>query len=88
MTAIDVFSRYLFAYPTSNQDAKTIAEVIISIMTQHVYLPTTHISDNGSAFMSHVIKEEASVLGISLMHATTKPTQTIGLLEGSHASIK
>ena len=25
VTAMDVFSRYLFAYPTSNQDAKTIA---------------------------------------------------------------
>ena len=24
-TAMDLFSRYLFAYPTSNQDAKTIA---------------------------------------------------------------
>ena len=27
VTAMDVFSRYLFAYPTSNQDAKTIAKV-------------------------------------------------------------
>ena len=24
VTAMDVFSRYLFAYPTSNQDAKTL----------------------------------------------------------------
>ena len=29
MTAMDVYSRYLFAYPTSNQDAATIAKVII-----------------------------------------------------------
>ena len=33
VTAMDVFSRYLFAYPTSNQDAKTIAKVVINIMT-------------------------------------------------------
>ena len=82
-----VFSRYLFAYPTSNQDATTIAKVIINIMTKHAYLPTTLISDKGTAFMSHVIKEEA-VLGITLKHATTKHAQTIGLLERSHASIK
>ena len=25
VTAMDVFSRYLFAYPTSNQDPKTVA---------------------------------------------------------------
>ena len=88
VTAMDVFSRYLFAYPTSNQDAKTIAKVLINIMTKHAYLPTTLISDKGTAFMSHVIKEVAGVLGITLKHATTKHAQTIGLLERSHASIK
>ena len=88
VTAMDVFSRYLFAYPTSNQDAKTIAKVLINIMTKHAYLPTTLISDKGTAFISHVISEVAGVLGITLKHATTKHAQTIGLLERSHASIK
>ena len=81
VTAMDVFSRYFFAYPTSNQDAKTIAKVLINIMTKHAYLPTTLISDKGTASMSHVIKEMTSVLGITLKHATTKHAQTIGLLE-------
>ena len=88
VTAIDVFSRYLFAYPISNQDAKTVAKVLISIMTKHAYLPTTLILDKGTAFTSTVIKEVAGVLGITLKHATTKHAQTIGLLERSHASIK
>ena len=88
VTAIDVFSRYLFAYPTSNQDATTIAKVIINIMTKHAYLPTKLISDKGTAFTSHVIKVVAGVLGITLKHATTKHAPTIGLLERSHASIK
>ena len=88
VAAMDVFSRYLFAYPTANQDAKTIAKVLINIMTKHAYLPTTLISDKGTAFMSHIIKEVAGVLGITLKHATTKHAQTIGLLERSHASIK
>ena len=42
----------------------------------------------GTAFMSHVIKELAGVLGIALKHATAKNAQTIGLLEQSHESIK
>ena len=88
VTAMDVFSRYLFAYPTSNQDAKTVAQVLINIMTKHAYLPTTLISDKGTAFTSHVIKEVPGVLGITLKHAATKHAQTIGLLERSHASIK
>ena len=88
VTAMDVFSRYLFAYPTSNQDTTTIAKVIINIMTKHTYLPTTLISDKRTAFTSHVNKEVADVLGITLKHATTKHAQTIGLPERSHASIK
>ena len=88
VTAMDVFSHYLFAYPTANQDATTIAKVLINIMTKHAYLPTTLISDKGTAFTSQVIKEVAGVLGITLKHATTKHAQTIGLLEQSHASIK
>ena len=88
VTAMHVFSRQLFAYPTSNQDAKTIAKVIINIMTKHAYLPKTLISDKGLAFMSHVIKEVPGVLGITLKHIATKHAQTFGLLERSHASIK
>ena len=38
--------------------------------------------------MSHVIKEVAGVLGITLKHTTSKHAQAIGLLERSHASIK
>ena len=71
VTAMDVFFRYLIAYPTSNQDAKTIAKFLNNIMTKHAYLPTTLISDKGTAFMSHVIKEVAGVIGITLKHATT-----------------
>ena len=87
VTAMDVFSRYLFAYPTANQDAKTIAKVLINII-DYAYLPTTLISDKGTAFTSYVIKEVAGVLGVTLKHATTKHAQTIGLLERPHASIK
>ena len=88
VTAMDVFSRYLVAYPTASQDAKTTARVIINLMTKHAYLPTTIISDRGSVFMSQVIKEVADVLGITLQHATTKHAQTIGMLERTHASLK
>ena len=88
VTAMDVFSRYLFAYPTSSQNAKTIAKVIINIMTKLAYWPTSIISDKGSVFMSQVIKEVAEVVGITLQHATTKHAQTIGMLERIHASLK
>ena len=88
VTDMDVFSQNLFAYRTANQDAKTFAKVLINIMTKHAFIPTTLISDKGTAFISHVIKEVTGVLGITLKHATTKHAQKIGLPEQAHVSIR
>ena len=74
LTAMDVFSRYSFAYPTSNQDAKKVTKVLIIIMTKHAYLSTTLISDKGTAFTSHVIKEVAGALGLL---KSTPPRSTL-----------
>ena len=51
VTAMDVFSRYLFAYPTLSQDAKIISRVHNNCLTELAYLPTTIITDKGSAFV-------------------------------------
>ena len=88
ITAIDVFSRYAFAYPVSNPTAVNTAKVIIDIMARHAYLPTLIITDKGSVFVSQVIHEVAEIMGINLKHATTKHAQTIGVLERAHATIK
>ena len=88
MTAIDDFSRYLFAYPLTEATAANVAEVIIDIMTKHSYLPTTLITDKGSAYTSTIIAEVTQILGITLKCATTKHPQTIGKLERTHVSLK
>ena len=88
MTAIDVFSRYLFGYPLIEATAANVAKVIIDIMTKHSYLPSTLITDKGSAFTSKILEEITEILGITLNCATTKHPQTIGKLERTHASLK
>ena len=88
MTAIDVFSRYLFAYALIEATATNVANVIVDIMTKKSYLPTTLVTDKGSAFTSTVIAEITQILGITLKCATTKHPQTIGKLERTHASLK
>ena len=57
-------------------------------MTRHTYLPTTRITDKGTAFTSRVVEEVAKILGIRIKCATTKHPQTIGKLERTHASLK
>ena len=88
ITALDVFSRYLFAYPVTDASAISTAKVLIDIMTRHTYLPTTPITEKGTAFTSRVVEEVAKILGITLKCATTKHPQTIGKLERTHASLK
>ena len=88
ITALDVFSRYLFAYPVTDASAISTAKVLIDIMTRHTFLPTTLITDKGTAFTFRVVEEVAKILGITLKCATTKHPQTIGKLERTHASLK
>ena len=88
ITKIDVFSRYLFAYPVTRITATAVSRVIMDILCKHTYLPTTIISDLGTQFNAHVTHEVAAELGIELKHATMKHAQTIGLLERTHASVK
>ena len=88
ITALDVFSRYLFAYPVANASASSTAKVIIDIMTRHAYLPTTLITDKGTAFTSRLVDEVAKILEIQIKCATTKHPQTIGKFERTHASLK
>ena len=88
LTAIDVISRYLFAYPLSDASAINVAKALIDIMTKHSYLPTTHITDEGTAFTSANTAEITQILGITLKCATTKDPQTIGKLERTHASLR
>ena len=88
VTAIDVFSRYLFAYPVTRINATAVSRVIMEILCKHTYLPTTIITELGTQFNAQITHEVAAVLGIELKHATIKHAQTIGLLERTHASIK
>ena len=88
ITAMDVFSRYLFTYNVIRTDAPTVARVLVDIMTRHAYLPTTVITDKGTQFMSEVMADATRTLGIQLRHATTKHAQTFGLLERCHVSLK
>ena len=45
ITMMDVFSRYLFAYPTQDMTAKTVARCTIDVATRHCYLPTVVLTD-------------------------------------------
>ena len=74
--------------PLIEATAANVAKVIIDIKTKHSNLPTTLITDKGSAFTSKILEKITEILGITLKCATTKHPETIGTLERSHASLK
>ena len=88
LTAMDVFTKYMFAVPIVRADAGTVARVLRGIFMKHCYLPQVILSDMGSVFTSRLMKELTDLLEIELRHATVKHAQTIGLLERSHAELK
>ena len=88
LTAIDVFSRYLFAVPLRDQSAESTARALVGIFLKHAYIPTTIVTDQGSNFTSAMIRELADLLEIQLKHATVKHPQTVGVVERSHAALK
>ena len=88
ITALDVSSRYLFSNPVTDPSTTSTAKVLIDIVTKHTYLPTTIITDKGTAFTCSLVAEMAKILGIQMRCATAKHPQTIGKIERTHDSLK
>ena len=88
LTAIDVFTKYLFAVPLTNVRADTIARELTSIFFRHSYLPQTILSDMGSSFVSELMHELTKLLEVELKHATLKHPQSVGVVERAHSSLK
>ena len=88
--AMDVFLSYLFVYPIADASATSTAKVIFDIMAKHTYLPTTLITDKGTAFTSNLVAEIAQMLGIQIKYgliAITKHPQANGKLEHTHCRL-
>ena len=88
LTAIDVFTRYLFAVPIKKADAVSVARTLVGIFMRHTYLPVIILTDQGSVFLSQLFKELTRILEIRLKHASVKHSQTMGTVERAHAALK
>ena len=88
LTAIDVFTKYLFALPLTNARADTIARVIVGQLFRHSYIPETILSDLGITFVSEVFHELMKLLEVQLKHASLKHPQTVGVVERTYSALK
>ena len=88
LTAVDVFSRYLFADPLKRPDTFSVVRGLLSIFTKHAYVPKHILTDKGTAFTAELLSEIAKAADIHISHATIKHAQTIDMVERTHAKLK
>ena len=80
LTAIDFFTKYLFAVPLTTISAVSVATALVSIMFQHSYVPQQILSDLGTQFVSDLFHELTQLLEKNSHFSLTHP-QTIGVVE-------
>ncbi|WP_368854703.1 integrase catalytic domain-containing protein, partial [Klebsiella pneumoniae] len=64
LVATDSTTRYCFATPCRNADAKTVAQKLIDLSCTYGY-PSVITHDRGSHFMNQTLKEMTNSLGIT-----------------------
>ena len=88
LTAIDVFTKYLFAVPLTNVRADKNARELLLIFFQHSYLPKIFLFDLGTPFVSEILHDLKELLEIQLELASLKHPKTVGVVERSHSALK
>ena len=66
----DHFTKYALAIPTRNQEAKTVAKVLIEHFIVHYGIPERLHSDQGGSFEAKVIHHLCSILGVAKSRTT------------------
>ena len=85
-TALDMFSRFLYAVPIPRKDAITVAEALFSLFTTFGVCDTL-ISDCGSEFTAAVTQELCKMLQIPQQFTPSFVHHCLGAFERIHATL-
>lgn len=78
---MDYLAKWPEVFPTPEQTTLTIAKLLVEQVISHHGVPVELLSDRGSAFLSHLMKEVCQLLGIHRVNTTAYHPQTDGLVE-------
>ena len=87
LSAIDYFTKWLEAYAIPNQEAETIADVLVEGMISRFGVMESLHSDRGTNFESRVFAAMCERLGIHKTHTTPLHPQSDGLVERFHRNL-
>ena len=88
LVVIDHFTRYVQAYVTWNQTARTTAWVLYNEYFSVFRFPQKLMSDQGTGFTSKVIAAMCSLLGIEKIQTTLYHPQSNGSAERVHQTLQ
>ena len=83
----DHFTKYVLAYVTPDQTAKTVAKFLYGGFISIFGAPARLLSDRGMSFTSSIIRELCEILGIQQLQTMPYHPQANGLVERSHQTI-
>ena len=87
MSAIDMFSKYAFAFPIRNHEAPTLARLLVDRIFSEFGIPMQICSDLGPELQGHLMTELCRVLGIQKLRSTAYRPETQGQIERFHRTL-
>ncbi|KAL7648362.1 UNVERIFIED_CONTAM: hypothetical protein RMT77_000268 [Armadillidium vulgare] len=87
LTLIDRYSRYPYAYPLKNIEAKTITDTMVKEFLPIGGVMNTYIMDRGAQFSSEIFKSVCENLGSNHRFTTAQCPQSNGLIENFHKTL-
>src|SRR6218665_2647702 len=84
VTIIDHFSRYVEAIPVGNQEASTVARVLVDTWISRYGCPLQILTDQGACFEAALFKDLCRLLGVSRIRTSGYTPSTNGAIERFH----
>ena len=84
LTAIDYFTRWVEAFPIRNQEAETVAKVLVEQVFCRYGVRMQILSDQGVNFESRLFQEMCRLLRIDKLRTTAYKPRANGLIERWH----
>ena len=78
---IDYLTKWVEAFPTKDQTALTIAQLLVEEVISRHGVPRELLSDRGAAFLSSLLKDVGRIMGLRKVNTTAYHPQGDGLVE-------
>ena len=84
---VDYLTKWGEVFPTPDQSAVTIAQLLVSEIVSRHGVPQELLSDRSAVFLSKVLHEVYRLMGIHKVSTTAYHPQTDGLVERFHRTL-